>query len=49
MGLPIKFSAASGDAPQAPPLLGEHTKAVLHRAGYTKEEIEQFYSDEIVG
>jgi crotonobetainyl-CoA:carnitine CoA-transferase CaiB-like acyl-CoA transferase len=38
-GLPVELSAAPGTPPGRPPLLGEHTDAVLAELGYTPAEI----------
>jgi crotonobetainyl-CoA:carnitine CoA-transferase CaiB-like acyl-CoA transferase len=38
-GLPVDLSATPGTAPGRPPLLGEHTDAVLAELGYTPAEI----------
>ncbi len=40
-GFPIKFSDTPGTVRTAPPLLGQHTDAVLARLGYSAEEIER--------
>jgi crotonobetainyl-CoA:carnitine CoA-transferase CaiB-like acyl-CoA transferase len=38
-GLPVDLSATPGKSPERPPLLGEHTDAVLAELGYTPAEI----------
>lgn len=38
-GLPVQLSATPGVAPGRPPLLGEHTDAVLAELGYTSAQI----------
>jgi len=38
-GLPVELSATPGNSPGRPPLLGEHTDAVLAELGYTAAEI----------
>ena len=38
-GLPVTLSATPGMTPKRPPLLGEHTDAVLAELGYTPSEI----------
>jgi len=38
-GLPVDLSATPGKSPERPPLLGEHTDAMLAELGYTPAEI----------
>jgi crotonobetainyl-CoA:carnitine CoA-transferase CaiB-like acyl-CoA transferase len=38
-GLPVELTATPGTIPQRPPLLGEHTDAVLAELGYSSTEI----------
>ncbi|MEP6548833.1 MAG: CoA transferase [Gammaproteobacteria bacterium] len=38
-GLPVELTATPGTIPQRPPLLGEHTDAVLTELGYSPAEI----------
>jgi crotonobetainyl-CoA:carnitine CoA-transferase CaiB-like acyl-CoA transferase len=38
-GLPVELSATPGIIPQRPPVLGEHTDAVLTELGYSRVEI----------
>src|SRR5262245_8157304 len=42
LGSPIKMSATPADPSRRAPLLGEHTDAVLHEAGFTQHDIEEF-------
>ncbi len=44
LGTPLKMSATPLDPRRRAPLLGEHTDAVLHRAGYSDDEIERLRS-----
>ena len=39
LGSPLKFSETPTVAGQPAPLLGQHTDAVLHEAGYDDDEI----------
>jgi CoA:oxalate CoA-transferase len=39
-GLPVKLSRTPGGIGRAPPLLGEHSEAVLAECGFEREEIE---------
>ncbi|PKM14004.1 MAG: acyl-CoA transferase [Gammaproteobacteria bacterium HGW-Gammaproteobacteria-5] len=49
-GNPIKLSADDEDSYSAPPLLGEHTEAVLERVlGYAPERIAELKNQRIVG
>jgi crotonobetainyl-CoA:carnitine CoA-transferase CaiB-like acyl-CoA transferase len=49
-GNPIKLSADSEESFSAPPLLGEHTEAVLERVlGYGPERIAELMNQRIVG
>jgi CoA:oxalate CoA-transferase len=48
LGLPVKFTDTPVGVDHAPPLLGQHTDAVLHDAGLSMAEIEQLESDGII-
>ncbi|WP_096188817.1 CaiB/BaiF CoA transferase family protein [Evansella halocellulosilytica] len=48
LGIPIKFNKTPGTYRDHPPLLGEHTKEILARLGYTKEEINELKESQVV-
>jgi crotonobetainyl-CoA:carnitine CoA-transferase CaiB-like acyl-CoA transferase len=47
-GLPVALSATPGALPERPPLLGEHTSAVLAELGYTHDEISALQAQGVV-
>jgi formyl-CoA transferase/CoA:oxalate CoA-transferase len=47
-GLPVELSATPGVSPGRPPLLGEHTAAILAELGYTGDEISHLQAQGIV-
>jgi len=48
LGIPIRFSESPGTIRYYPPLVGEHTDAILKEAGYTEEEIRQLKAEGVV-
>jgi crotonobetainyl-CoA:carnitine CoA-transferase CaiB-like acyl-CoA transferase len=48
LGCPVHFSQTPTRVDRAAPLLGEHTREVLHEFGYDDEEIEALLSDGVV-
>ena len=49
LGFPYKFSKASPSARLRPPLLGEHTEAILNRQlGLSDEEIKKLIAENVV-
>jgi crotonobetainyl-CoA:carnitine CoA-transferase CaiB-like acyl-CoA transferase len=42
MGLPVKFSGTPGKVEKGAPVFGEHTRAILSQAGFSREEIAGF-------
>ena len=47
-GLPVALSATPGASPTRPPLLGEHTAAVLAQLGYSSDEISALQAQGVV-
>ena len=48
IGIPIKLSATPGSLRTIPDEFGESTREILLEAGYSKEQVEYFFSDGIV-
>ena len=47
-GFGPKFNATPAAVYLRPPLLGEHTKEILHEFGFGKEEISDYFKENIV-
>jgi crotonobetainyl-CoA:carnitine CoA-transferase CaiB-like acyl-CoA transferase len=47
-GVPIRFYATPGSVRLHPPLLGEHTRALLGELGYSAEEAQGLIRDGLV-
>jgi formyl-CoA transferase len=47
-GIPVHLSRTPGEIQGPPPMFGEHTDCILLDAGYSQEEIEEFYSSGII-
>ena len=48
IGIPVKLSATPGSFRTIPDEFGESTREILLEAGYTKEQVESFFSDGVV-
>jgi crotonobetainyl-CoA:carnitine CoA-transferase CaiB-like acyl-CoA transferase len=46
--LPVELTATPGGIRARPPLLGEHTDAILQRLGYSPAQIEEFRAARVV-
>jgi crotonobetainyl-CoA:carnitine CoA-transferase CaiB-like acyl-CoA transferase len=47
-GLPVKLSNNPGAIRTAPPLLGEHSRAILQKAGFSNDEIASLLADGVI-
>ncbi len=48
-GVPIKFSEACGGIVTPPPLLGEHSREILLRLGYSSDKVDRLVAEAVVG
>jgi crotonobetainyl-CoA:carnitine CoA-transferase CaiB-like acyl-CoA transferase len=46
---PIRFSATPVDYPEPPPMLGAHSRHILHDLGYSEIEIDALFAEGVVG
>ncbi|GAB7346651.1 hypothetical protein MBLNU459_g1782t1 [Dothideomycetes sp. NU459] len=48
IGPPVKFSGSGTSVRQAPPLLGQHTNAILEEIGYSTSEVQSLKREKII-
>jgi crotonobetainyl-CoA:carnitine CoA-transferase CaiB-like acyl-CoA transferase len=48
IGIPIKFSETPGEIRDPAPEFGQHTEEILHRAGFTLEDIERLRKEGVI-
>jgi crotonobetainyl-CoA:carnitine CoA-transferase CaiB-like acyl-CoA transferase len=48
IGIPVKLSATPGRISRPAPMLGEHTREVLHESGFSPTEIDQLLADGVL-
>jgi crotonobetainyl-CoA:carnitine CoA-transferase CaiB-like acyl-CoA transferase len=48
IGIPVKLSATPGRISRPAPMLGEHTREVLHESGFLPAEIDQMLADGVL-
>lgn len=48
LGIPIKFSRTPGKIRSPPPLFGEHTEIILKHLGYSEDDIQTFYRQNVI-
>lgn len=49
VGLPVRFGGQARQAQSTPPLLGEHTDALLREAGFTQDAIAELHRHGVLG
>jgi len=48
VGMPIKFSKSKTEKSKGAPDLGEHTREIMKNFGYKDDQIEEFFSKNII-
>ena len=47
-GMPVKLESTPGSVRSAPPEVGEHTESIMLELGYTPQNVENFYAQEVL-
>ncbi len=48
IGMPIKFSKSNAEVENGSPILGEHSKEILLKFGYSEDEVKEFIDKKII-
>ena len=48
IGMPIKFSKSNADVKNGAPVLGEHSKEILIKFGYTENQVKDLFDKKII-